>query len=151
MKKELTFLFVFLCVISSIQAQLQVNTGSGKPKIKSLSPLAHSFTDFINAIKPSSFNSEFPKEKGKFITAASSVATPEDLGKSLSRLVGYIKPSKLNAAFKTTAFIKATLHTTTMEGAKGSLKDLENNLKSGAMTDIWKLQRNGWLVDLNGY
>ena len=142
-------MFIVLCIIGTANAQLRLPTSASGQEFSTMHLLAQSFTDFVKAIRPGSFTASFAKERNGFLSSASTIINPADLGKNLSRLTNFLKLSKMKADFNKEDFMKVTLKTTTMEGAKGFLKDLENNLKQGTMTDIWKIQRNGWLSNLN--
>ncbi|MBA4167937.1 MAG: hypothetical protein H0X41_10415 [Chitinophagaceae bacterium] len=150
MKKKLSLVVIMLIILYATQAQLYVGSPESQQESIVLNPLAQSFSNFIKAVKPSAFSGAFAKQKSNFLSAASAIGSPSELGKHISQLCGFLKSTKLKTTFRKADFMKASLHTATMEGAKGLLKDLESNLKPDAMTDIWKMQRNSWLAELNG-
>ena len=147
MTKIVFFIIALTYTGSGVQAQLQLKTDStisSKPAPSYQHPLAQSLADLVNALQPSAFING-AKDKQKMLLLIADVRNPADLGKNLSRLTGMLQAAKMNTTFKKDEFQKSALHTTTIQSAKGMLRDLEINLKNGSMNDIWRIQRNGWL------
>ncbi|WP_315819169.1 hypothetical protein [Paraflavitalea speifideaquila] len=71
------------------------------------------------------------------------------LGKSISSLAGFIKPSMFKGGFDVAGLIKTANTVKTISNATGLLKNLEGGLKPEAFSSDWSSKRSGWLSALN--
>jgi hypothetical protein len=110
---------------------------------------AQLFTQFFNSIKPISFISSSSKQKKSLLANVTKAKDGESLFKNISTLVTLIKPEMFVKNFSASEFLKPSLPVKNLPAAMAILRDLEQSLKPEAITDFWKLQKAGWLVNLN--
>jgi hypothetical protein len=149
MKKN--FLFFIFFVVFSVTAHAQLFNNS-KPVsadsvIKQLP--AQLFTQLLNSVKPNSFTSAFAKQKKTLLATAAKTKDPATVAKNISSFISFIKPEMFKTGFNIPGLLTAADGSKTMPAAMSVLKNLEDGLKAEAISDIWKLQRNNWMADIN--
>lgn len=106
-------------------------------------------SQFTNAIKPSSFNSNWTGEKSSFLSNAAKITDAAGLAQSISSLAGFLKPGMFKSGFNLQSILDGAKSVASMGQAAGLLKNLEGGLKPEAMSSGWNKQRSGWLNALN--
>src|SRR4051812_30749444 len=96
MKRMLVSL-ALLSISHFVQAQI--------PKMGSVANAGQLVTQLVNAIKPTSFTSEFAGAKSGILDQASKISSAAGIASTVNSLVGYIKPDM----FKTGSTAKSLL------------------------------------------
>ncbi|MBC7508791.1 MAG: hypothetical protein H7320_08595 [Ferruginibacter sp.] len=148
MKKKLIIFSIFAVIALGTQAQLIVKSPATTAQ-EQAQPAGKLIITLAESIKPSSFLNAYSKDKAIFLNKASNITEVPDMLQNVVKLAIYIKPEKYKAGVASTEFIKAMSSITTMEQANNLLKKLENSLRPDAVNPIWKLQKNGWLADVD--
>lgn len=133
----------------TIQAQLNKSSSAPYDSVMIKEKPGKLFTQFTNAFKPKSFTSSFTKEKKTLLNKAVKVNSSAAMAKNISSLAGFIKPEMFKSNFNVSSLQNHANTAKTIGQATRVLKDLENGIKPEAFSDVWKLQRSGWLEDLN--
>lgn len=147
MKKKYTILSAFLLLSFMTQAQLNPNMEKSAENRKQMPERV--LVQFTNGLSPASFVTSFPKEKNAFITKTSKINTAQDFAKSVSILAGYIKADMFKNNFNVSQFKTQSLKVKTTQEAGDLIKELEKNLKPIAFSGVWKLEKNGWVANVN--
>jgi hypothetical protein len=141
---KLITLAALLLVAVTTSAQLKVpKTSNGNGSIGNL------ITQFTNQLKPASFTNAWNGQKGNFLSSAGKIADAVSVGKSVSSLVGFLKPDMFKQGFNIQNLLSAANTVNTMSQAAGLLKNLEGGLKPEAFSSGWSQKRSGWLNALN--
>jgi len=107
-------------------------------------------TQFVGALKPSSFTSGWAAVKDGILGKAQKTTDPTKLASSISSIAGYIKPDMFKKDSTTqNSIAQMATRVTSMAGVAGLLKNLEGGLKPTAFLSSWASQRTGWLSALN--
>ena len=107
-------------------------------------------TQFVSALKPTSFTSGWAAVKDGILDKAEKTADPSQLASSVSSIAGYIKPEMFKKDSTTqNSITQMATKVTSMAGVAGLLKNLEGGLKPTAFLSSWASQRTGWLSALN--
>jgi hypothetical protein len=136
-----------LLVIYTAQAQLpKLNTNA----VTGGANAGQLLTQFISAIKPSSFTSAFSgANKEGLLSKAKKAASAVDIASTVSSLAGYIKPDMFKQGTTAKSIMDMGSKVTTMTQAAGLLKSFEGGLKPDALSSTWASIRPGWLTALN--
>jgi hypothetical protein len=149
MKKKLAIIAVFVFYGLITNAQFVNKSKPVSPENIAKQLPAQIFTQLLNSIKSTSFISSFAKQKQSLLNNVEKAKDPAAVAKNISTLVSFIKPEMFNKNFNSAALIKPATAPKTMPAAVALLKDLETGLKPEAISDFWKLQKTGWLADIN--
>ncbi|MDF2191090.1 hypothetical protein [Paraflavitalea sp. CAU 1676] len=145
MKRSFLLLLV-VTLLGTITTQAQLKL----PKATSPVNVGNLLTQFTDGLKPTSFlDSWTGGGKTDWLSAAAKVTDGAGLGKSISSLAGFIKPSLFKGGFNVASLVKTANTVKTLSSAAGLLKNLEGGLKPEAFTSAWSGQRSGWLNALN--
>jgi len=101
-------------------------------------------SQFANAIKPSSFLSDWSSGKSGWLASAGKIASGGQMASSISSLAGFIKPGMFKSGFNLQALQQAASAAKTMGEATGLLKNLEKGLKPEAMSSDWASKKTSW-------
>lgn len=134
---------LMLLSVSSSFGQLTTKLGTGTANVGSL------LTQFTNAIKPTSFTSQWATGKTNFLSTASKVTDAVGVGKSIASLAGFIKPDMFKQGFNVQNLISTANTVKTLADASGLLKKFEGGLKPEAFLSSWTSKRTGWLSALS--
>jgi hypothetical protein len=143
MKQLLFAITTMIFIPFSNKANAQMPKAPATPNIGSL---VSQFTDGIN---PASFTDKWTDGKAGFLGNAGKIAGAGDLGKTITSLAGFLKPTMFKQGFNLQSLLSATATVKTMTQGAGLLKSLEGGLKPEAFTSAWASKRNGWLSGLD--
>jgi hypothetical protein len=149
MKKNMLIIFIMLFSTLTIQAQLGVNEEASPANADGSEFPGKLITQLAGAIKPNALVGPFIGEKAAFLDTAGKVSNAAGMAKQASALIKNIKPDQFKNNLNQASLIKLASAVTTMEKASDLLKKLENYIKPEAFSNIWALQRSGWLSDLS--
>ena len=128
-----------------IGAQLFCRSDAQVPKVPTGKVNAGSLvTQFANAIKPSSFLSNWTSGKSGWLASAGKIASAGQMANSISSLAGFIKPGMFKSGFNLQTLQQAASAAKTMGEATGLLKNLEKGLKPEAMSSDWGSKKTSW-------
>ncbi len=147
MKKKYIILPAFLLLSFMTQAQLNQSIEQSAENKKQLPERV--LVQFTNGLDPASFVASFSNGKNAFITRISKIITAQDFAKNVSILAGYIKPDMFKDDFSVSHFKTQSLKVKTSHEAGDLIKNLEKNLRPIAFSGVWKLQKNGWVSNVN--
>lgn len=138
-------LLIFSCLFQNIHAQLNLSNDSVQGGGVSLSPIAQSLIQLSQAIRPESLKGSFETNQASFFSNAEVISSASDLAVSVKTLISYLKKDQFLPHFDKTRFLSSISDAKSNTQASKMLQDLESNIKPSAMSDIWTLQRSGWL------
>src|SRR5687768_7463154 len=107
-------------------------------------------TQFMGAIKPSSFTGEWASGgKSNWLSTVGKITSTPGLIEGVTSLAAYIKPSMFKEAFKPADLLPLAAKAKSMADAAGLLKTLEQGIKPEAMNSNWASTKTTWLSTLN--
>jgi hypothetical protein len=144
------YFFILMVVLhlsaGPIDAQLPKDLPTSKTGTVNAGSLV---TQFMNAIKTSSFTDEWKNEKGNCLGSAGKIVTAPGMIESVTSLAKNIKPSMFKEAFQLDNLLKTASSAKSMADATELLKNLEGGLKPEPMVSDWGGKKNTWLSALN--
>ncbi len=144
--KQILILTAVACMLAfSNQGNAQLPTVKA-PAAANIGSLVSQFTEGIN---PASFADKWTDGKAGFLGNAGKIAGAADLGKTITSLAGFIKPTLFKQGFNLQSLLGAAATVKTMTQATGLLKNLEGGLKPEAFVSGWASKRSGWLSGLD--
>lgn len=141
MKKALIACFLLFSIAHLSFAQIPKVGGSGNA--------GKLLTQFVNAIKPTSFTDEWAGQKSGFLGSVGKISSAAGFASSISSLAGFIKPGMFKSGFNVQTLLNAANTVKTIKDASGLLKSFEGGLKPEAFVSGWAQKRSGWLSALN--
>jgi hypothetical protein len=143
MKQGLFVVAAILMLVFSNETNAQLPKTPATPNIGNL---VSQFTDGMN---PTSFTDKWTDGKAGFLGSAGKIAGAADFGKTITSLIGFLKPTMFKQGFNLQSLLSAAATVKTMTSAAGLLKNLEGGLKPEAFTSAWASKRSGWLSGLD--
>jgi hypothetical protein len=141
--KKMFIGFVLLMITGSLaQAQIpgDVTSAVGPSKL---------VTQLIDAIKPSSFTSDWTSAKDSVTNKAQTASDASGIANTISSVAGFIKPEMFKQGFSAQNIMSLAGNVKSMTDAAGLLKNFEGGLKPEAFLSSWLGQRSKWLSALS--
>jgi len=106
-------------------------------------------SQFMSAIKPSSFTESWTKEKSGWLSAVGKIKDAPGMIGNITSLAKFIKPAMFKNGFSVENLMKTATTAKTMGDAAGLLKGLEGGMKPEAMVSSWAGKKNSWISALD--
>lgn len=146
MKRLPASIMLLFISCSLVQAQLpQLKKGA----LSTAANPGQLLTQFINALKPTSFTSAWTGAKDGVLGKAQKAANAVEIASTVSSLVGFIKPDLFKQGSTAKSLLDMSNKVKTMGEATSLLKSFEGGLQPAAFTGNWSSMRTGWLSALN--
>lgn len=116
------------------------------PATPNIGNLVSQFTDGIN---PASFTDKWTDGKAGFLGNAGKIAGAADLGRTITSLAGFLKPSMFKTGFNLQSLLSTASTLKTLTQGASLLKNLEGGLKPEAFASSWASKRSGWISGLD--
>lgn len=143
MKKMFIGLVLLIITGSLAQAQIPGNATAAVGPGKLL-------TQLIDAIKPSSFSSDWAAgAKDTVVNKTQIAADLPGIANSVSSVAGFIKPDMFKQGFSAQSITSLAGKAKSMADIAGLLKNFEGSLKPEAFLGSWLGQRSKWLSALS--
>lgn len=147
------FRFAFIVLLTTLITafnQLNAQVPKQLPAVPSGSVNAGSvLSQFMNAIKPTSFTDEWSKGKSGWLSAVGKIKDAPGMISNITSLAKFIKPAMFKNGFNLQGLMKTASTAKTMTDAAGLLKNLEGGMKPEAMASDWAGKKNTWLSALS--
>ena len=145
----ITFL-VLLITFATATEQLNAQVPKQLPSVPAGAVNAGSvLSQFMNAIKPTSFNSDWTKEKSNWLSAVGKIKDAPGMISNITSLAKFIKPAMFKNGFNLQSLMQTASTAKTMTDAAGLLKNLEGGMKPDAMASGWAGKKDSWLSALS--
>ncbi len=148
MKLKLMILSIATVVSLGTKAQLVVNGGQSANTHEVKEGPGKLLKTLAEAIKTNAWLNTYTKQRNPFLNTAENVSNATGMAANISLLSTFIKPDKFKNGITRNTVMAAASAVTSMNQAKNLLKDFETWLKPEAINSIWKLERNGWLNEI---
>lgn len=148
MKSKLVLLCIVTIVSLNVYSQFVVSNSQSQASSDGKEGVGRLLKILAEAIKPNAYLNTYSKQKTSFLSTTQNTADATGMAASVALLATYIKPDNFKTGITKNTVMAAASAVTSMSQAKGLLKNFETWLKPDAVNSIWKLQRNGWINEI---